>query len=173
MHLRLLGPPELVVDGRSADLGGPRQRIVLSLLALNAHRVTSVEHLLDAVWGDDPPSTARGQIQICISALRKLFPAADRIRTQPPGYALVLEPDELDIDVFDTLVGTAASTPRRIGRSRRSPRCGPPSRCGAGRRWPASTAPPSAGRPPGWTSAGRPPSRTCCGSTSPWAGTRS
>ena len=106
MELRLLGPPELVVDRRTIDLGGPRQRLVLTLLALNANRVTSVEHLLDAVWGDAPPSTARGQIQICISALRKLFgeSGSATIRTQPPGYVLTLGPGELDIDVFHARV---------------------------------------------------------------------
>lgn len=106
MELRLLGPPELLIAGRPVGLGGPRQRIVLSLLALNANRVTPVEYLLDAVWGDSPPSTARGQIQICISGLRKLFAEAglDAIRTQPPGYVLTLGPDELDIDLFHARV---------------------------------------------------------------------
>jgi DNA-binding SARP family transcriptional activator len=106
MELRLLGPPELVVNGQTLDLGGPRQRLVLTLLALNANRVTSVEHLLDAVWDDAPPSTARGQIQICISALRKLFgeSGSAAIRTQPPGYVLTLGPGELDIDVFHARV---------------------------------------------------------------------
>ncbi|WP_051772354.1 AfsR/SARP family transcriptional regulator [Saccharothrix sp. NRRL B-16314] len=106
MELRLLGPPELVVDGQVIDLGGPRQRLVLTLLALNANRVTPVEHLLDAVWDDDPPSTARGQIQICISALRKVFAGAGSaaIRTQAPGYVLAVAPDELDIDVFHARV---------------------------------------------------------------------
>lgn len=107
MELRLLGPPELVIDGRSVNLGGPRQRVVLCLLALNANRVTPIEKLLDAVWGDSLPSTARGQIQICISALRKLFaavPGRTVIRTQPPGYVLSLEPGELDVELFHTRV---------------------------------------------------------------------
>ncbi|HEX6969748.1 MAG TPA: BTAD domain-containing putative transcriptional regulator [Micromonosporaceae bacterium] len=106
MELRLLGPPELIVAGHPVDLGGPRQRTVLSLLALNANRVTPVDRLLDAIWDDDPPSTARGQIQICVSALRKLLAGAGSatIRTQPPGYVLVLEPGQLDIDVFQARV---------------------------------------------------------------------
>src|SRR5690349_14834343 len=99
MELRLLGPPELVAADGPVDLGGPRQRTVLSILALNANRVTPVDHLLDAVWGDSPPPTARSQIQICISALRKLIARGGTmaIRTQPPGYVLTLGPDQLDI----------------------------------------------------------------------------
>ncbi|MEU7908338.1 BTAD domain-containing putative transcriptional regulator [Actinoplanes sp. NPDC049118] len=108
MELRLLGPPELVTAGGPIDLGGPRQRTVLSILALNAGRVTPVYHLLDGVWGDDPPPTARSQIQICISVLRKLIAGSQTmaIRTQPPGYVLTLAPDQLDIDRFHALVAT-------------------------------------------------------------------
>lgn len=105
--LRLLGPLEFVVDDQSLDLGGPRQRVVLSMLALNANRVTSVEQLIDAVWDTSPPSTARSQIQICISALRKLFGEAgrpDAIQTRPPGYLLHIAEESLDSEQFDSLV---------------------------------------------------------------------
>src|SRR6266568_6475689 len=110
VRLRLLGPLQLVVDGRSVDLGGPRHRIVLSLLALNANRLVSTDRLVDAVWGTSPPSTARTQIQICISALRKLFAAADlqdALQTRPPGYILRVSDDSLDSEHFTGLVADA------------------------------------------------------------------
>ncbi|WP_146108191.1 BTAD domain-containing putative transcriptional regulator [Actinokineospora auranticolor] len=108
--LRLLGPIEMVVDQRTLDLGGPRQRIVLAVLGLNANRVVPVEQLIDAVWDASPPSTARGQIQICISALRKLFGdagRADAIRTRPPGYLLELADDDVDSLRFNAMVTRA------------------------------------------------------------------
>jgi len=107
MRLRLLGPLEFVADRRWLDIGGPRQRVILSMLALNANRVTPVEQLIDAVWDTSPPSTARGQIQICISALRKLFGDAgqtDVIKTYPPGYLLEISASELDSEEFAGLV---------------------------------------------------------------------
>ncbi|MFC6091939.1 AfsR/SARP family transcriptional regulator [Saccharothrix lopnurensis] len=110
MGLRLLGPVELVLDGRSLDLGGPRQRVVLAVLGLNANRVVPVDQLIDAVWGVNPPSTARGQVQICISALRKLFGDAGRsgaIATRPPGYLLRLDADEVDSLRFAELVAAS------------------------------------------------------------------
>lgn len=110
MELRILGPLELIHGGRSLELGGPRKRVVLCALALNANRVTPVEQLLDAAWGDDPPGTPRVQIQIAISALRKLFADAGKphaIRTQPPGYLLELAPGELDVEQFTTLRASA------------------------------------------------------------------
>src|SRR6266568_353183 len=110
MTLRLLGPLELVAQGRSVDLGGPRSRIVLAMLALNANRVTSVGQLIDAVWDISPPATARSQIQICISTLRKLFHTAGQpnvIRTRPPGYLLSITEDDLDSEKFNSLVTVA------------------------------------------------------------------
>lgn len=89
------------------DIGGPRQRVVLAMLGLNANRVTPVEQLIDAVWDTSPPSTARGQIQICISALRKLFADAgqpDAIKTRPPGYLLEIPASELDSEQFASMV---------------------------------------------------------------------
>ncbi|WKE69710.1 BTAD domain-containing putative transcriptional regulator [Streptomyces sp. WP-1] len=119
MILRLLGPVELVHEGRSLDVGGPRQRIVLAMLGLDIGRTRSTEQLIDAVWGDAPPVTARGQIQVAISTLRKQFALAgrpDAIRTRAPGYAL--EPAACDVDSleFDRLV-TIAREDSRAGRA--------------------------------------------------------
>jgi DNA-binding SARP family transcriptional activator len=110
--LRLLGPPELLSDGRSIDIGGPRNRVVLAVLALNANRTTSIERLIDAVWETSPPATARSQIQICVSALRKLFDQAGIpwvIRSRQPGYLLEIPPADLDAEEFGRLVALARS----------------------------------------------------------------
>ncbi|WP_306748117.1 AfsR/SARP family transcriptional regulator [Saccharothrix yanglingensis] len=110
--LRLLGPVGLTSNGREYDLGGPRQRVVLAMLALNANRVVPVERLIDAVWSTTPPTTARTQVQICVSALRKIFfdaKVAMRIKTRRPGYQLEVDPHELDVEQFTSLVETARS----------------------------------------------------------------
>ncbi|MGH3760476.1 AfsR/SARP family transcriptional regulator [Actinophytocola sp.] len=110
LGLRLLGPLEFSVEGVELDLGGSRQRVVLAMLALNANRVTTVEQLIDAVWSTSPPTTARAQIQICISGLRKVLSdssVAAGIRTRPPGYLLEIPADELDTAQFAGLVETA------------------------------------------------------------------
>ncbi|WBB79882.1 BTAD domain-containing putative transcriptional regulator [Micromonospora sp. WMMD882] len=110
MGLRLLGPVELINGDRPLKLSGTRQRIVLAVLGLNINRVVPVDQLIDAVWGADPPTTARGQIQICISGLRRLFEDAGRaqaISTRPPGYLLQLETAEVDSLHFAALVADA------------------------------------------------------------------
>ena len=110
MALRILGPLEIVVDGESRRIGGPKERIVLAALVLKANRVTSIDHLVDAVWATSPPQSARIQIQKCVSLLRKLFgdsaqPGA--IKTYPPGYLLEIPAQDLDSEQFSALVATA------------------------------------------------------------------
>lgn len=110
IEVRILGPLVVIVDGKEVNLGGQRQRIVLSMLALNARRVTSVERLIDAVWATSPPSTARSQIQICISKLRKLITPAQEpeiITTREPGYLLEIPDWALDSSRFAALLASA------------------------------------------------------------------
>lgn len=110
VRLRLLGSLELHTGQREISVGGARQRIVLSMLALNHDRVTTVEQLIDAVWDTEPPSTARGQIQFCISALRKQFTDAGEptaITTDHAGYRLSTESIELDSVEFVQLVAAS------------------------------------------------------------------
>jgi DNA-binding SARP family transcriptional activator/tetratricopeptide (TPR) repeat protein len=110
MGLRLLGPLELVLDDRSYKIGGPRERVIVATLALKANRVTSVGHLVEAIWDDDPPPSARIQIQVCISGIRKLFRDAGQvgeIKTRSPGYLLDIPAGELDAEVFTSLVAEA------------------------------------------------------------------
>src|SRR5215211_3841260 len=98
MELRILGPLSARVNGRAVALGGPRNQAVLAFLALDPQRAASVERLVDAVWDDDPPATARAQLQMCVSVLRRAFAARGAtgvIETRPPGYLLRLGPGEL------------------------------------------------------------------------------
>lgn len=77
------------------------------MLALNANRVVALESLIDAVWDTSPPPTARAQVQICVSALRKIFSESGvpmRIRTRTPGYQLEIPPEQLDTEQFADLV---------------------------------------------------------------------
>jgi DNA-binding SARP family transcriptional activator len=110
LALRLLGPLELSIEGVDHDLGGTRHRIVLAMLALNANRVIPVDQLIDAVWDTEPPTTARAQIQICISGLRRVLAAPGstaHIRTRSPGYLLEIPDSDLDVAEFNSLVASA------------------------------------------------------------------
>ena len=108
MELRILGPLEAVDDdGQGIHLGGPRVRAVLGRLALQPNTVVATDTLIDAVWGETPPSSAPGALQVHVHALRKSL-GADRIVTRAPGYMLRLEHDELDATRFETLLEEGA-----------------------------------------------------------------
>ena len=90
MEFRVLGPLEVTDGGLTLALGGPRQRLVLASLIVEANHVVSTDRLIDRVWGDEPPDAARSALFAYISRLRKLLDAA-RIQARPPGYILVAD----------------------------------------------------------------------------------
>ena len=107
MRFRALGPLRVVVDGNECDIPAPRQRTVLAVLLLERNRLVPLPRLIDAIWADDPPATARSQVQICVSALRRLLlvpGGGDAIRTRSLGYELVVAPGECDLDDLDRLL---------------------------------------------------------------------
>jgi DNA-binding SARP family transcriptional activator/tetratricopeptide (TPR) repeat protein len=102
VEFRLLGPLEVVADGRSLDLGAHKQRALLGLLLLSANSAVPSDRLIDALWDDDPPETARKALQVYVAGLRKQL-GRDRLETRPPGYLLKVEPEELDAARFARL----------------------------------------------------------------------
>jgi DNA-binding SARP family transcriptional activator len=104
---QLLGPLEVHVPGAHVPIASSRQRIVLGLLLMSRSQVVTVDMLIDAVWDGEPPSSARGQIQICISALRRAIGIPGLIETKPDGYCIQGREGELDCDVFDAELAIA------------------------------------------------------------------
>src|SRR5437763_14289755 len=92
----VLGPFEVIGDdGASVPMGAPKQRAVLAVLLLRAGRFVSDEHLIDTVWGEDPPSAARAALQNAIHALRQR-PGGEPVRRQAAGYPPNLHSHTLD-----------------------------------------------------------------------------
>ncbi|GLZ30781.1 hypothetical protein Lesp02_29700 [Lentzea sp. NBRC 105346] len=102
---RLLGPVQVIVDGRSVALGGPKQRAFLAALVLGGGRPVSVDRLCRALWGDEPPSSSAANLRTYAAALRRL---GLRLVSQRPGYRL--EVDHCDLTEFERLLTTAAET---------------------------------------------------------------
>lgn len=103
----VLGPVELVEDGSTVDLGPQSLRFVLAVLLLDANRVVPVERLIDLIWPDEPPRSARTSVQVRISRLRALLPDSERLRTEGQGYALRVDPDQVDAHRFHRLLAAA------------------------------------------------------------------
>jgi predicted ATPase/DNA-binding SARP family transcriptional activator len=98
----LLGPLSVTRDGEPAAIGGQKRRALLAALLLAPNRVVSGDRLIDALWGEDPPDTARNTIQVYVSQLRKLLPEG-ALETAPPGYRLVVDPETVDLYRFARL----------------------------------------------------------------------
>src|SRR5258707_1081393 len=108
VEFRLLGPLEVLGGGGMHEVTSARQRIVLCTLLLHVDRAVPFAPLVDAVWNESPPVTARSQLQTCISGLRRQLAeihAGSEILTRPMGYMMVVNGDILDIQQFEQLVG--------------------------------------------------------------------
>ena len=108
LRFNVLGELEAVRDGAPLDLGPRKQRAVLAALLLSANRVVPTERLIDDLWGDEPPETARAALQVHVAGLRKaLGEDSVRLVTRSPGYVLEVEPGAVDLERFNELCARA------------------------------------------------------------------
>ena len=106
MDFRLLGPLEVVEHGRVLELSAAKQRALLAILLLDANEVVSTARLIEGLWPEEAPRTAAKSIQVYVSGLRKEL-GDGRLETRSPGYALRVEPGELDAARFEDLLAEA------------------------------------------------------------------
>lgn len=105
LHLRVLGPMTVELAGQEIEIGGPRLRSLLALLAARRGGPISTDGIISALWGEQVDSDARGTVQVSISRLRKVL-GAEAIVTRPSGYMLNVGPDALDAARFEKAART-------------------------------------------------------------------
>jgi DNA-binding SARP family transcriptional activator len=115
VHIHILGPVEIVADGREIPIAGKHQRALIAALASEAGRVVSGAQLIDTLWGDRPPATARTKLQGHVCAVRKALnnraqgtAARWPLLTRPPGYLLSIEGVSVDLLRYRSLLTDAA-----------------------------------------------------------------
>jgi DNA-binding SARP family transcriptional activator len=108
MEFRILGPVEVLDNGRALTLAGGKPRAVLALLLLHAGETLTTDRLIDELWGERPPAGAAKTLQMHISRLRKALGGPDGpaglIVTRERGYSLEIDPEQLDSYRFERLV---------------------------------------------------------------------
>jgi len=112
VEIRVLGPLEVVIDGRPVDLPSAKARLVLAALVVRANEVVSTDRLFEVLWGAQPPGSAANTLQTYVAHLRGAV-EPDRARrkvgqilvTRQPGYMLAIEPDGIDAVRFERLAG--------------------------------------------------------------------
>jgi YVTN family beta-propeller protein len=98
VDFRILGPLEVRGDEGELSLGGGKQRALLALLLIHQNELLSSDRLIEELWNEPPPTAAK-IVQNYVSQLRRVL-GDGRLQTQGRGYALRVEPNELDVDRF-------------------------------------------------------------------------
>ncbi|GAA2903652.1 hypothetical protein Acy02nite_28650 [Actinoplanes cyaneus] len=109
----VLGPVEAWAGDRRLRLGPPQQRTVLAAILLNEGLVASVGHLVEALWGEEPPAGAVKTVRTYVSRIRAVLePAGAQIESESGGYQLRVPPDRFDLARFRELTaGLSAPGP--------------------------------------------------------------
>ncbi|GHH31470.1 hypothetical protein GCM10017774_11100 [Lentzea cavernae] len=122
MEIVLLGTVGARSGGAEVDVGVRRHRFVLALLALEANSAVATDRIVDVVWREGPPRSARRMVHGIVSGLRSALSrhAADeevRLVSEGDGYALHCDPLRVDAHRFRALLRqarTADDDARRV-----------------------------------------------------------
>jgi DNA-binding SARP family transcriptional activator len=106
MEYRLLGTLEVVHEGRRVPIERRLSRVLLAFLLLHANEPVSVDRLVDELWGEAPPPTAKASLQNHVHRLRKAL-GAETIVLRAGAYELRVDPEEIDLRRFERLVAEA------------------------------------------------------------------
>jgi WD40 repeat protein/DNA-binding SARP family transcriptional activator len=132
VQFRILGPLSAFRDGETLSLGGERQRALLAVLLVHANETVSTERLIEQLFAHSGSGSGNGAnaIHVAVSRLRRALGdgagagAGAMLHTSHGGYALELEPEQLDASLFEALLdegrarlarGDAAGASDRLG----------------------------------------------------------
>ncbi len=117
-EFRILGPLQVVVAGEDRLVPGEKLQALLGRLLLEANRPVTTDRLIDDLWGERPPSTARQSLHAHVTRLRRLLETGDggdsALANDARGYILRVDEERLDATRFRRLVDTAREE-RRAG----------------------------------------------------------
>lgn len=118
LRFGVLGPVRAWRDEEPLPAGSPQQRALLAVLLLAEGRTATAGELIDALWGDDPPSQALAALRTYASRLRKAL-GPEVLVSESGGYAVRVGPGALDLAVARGLAEEAQGC-RAAGNLRRS-----------------------------------------------------
>jgi SARP family transcriptional regulator, regulator of embCAB operon len=111
MQFNLMGTLEVLERGQNLTPTAAKPRRVLAMLAVNASTMVGAEQLIDELWPDGPPVSAKTTVQTYVYQLRKLLgdscessPGKKILVTRPAGYVLAVPHNDVDIFRFQHLM---------------------------------------------------------------------
>ncbi|MFF0964341.1 BTAD domain-containing putative transcriptional regulator [Streptomyces sp. NPDC003703] len=110
----VLGPVRAWRGEEPLPTGSPQQRALLAALLLREGRTATAAELIDALWGEEPPSQALAALRTYASRLRKILDPGVLV-SESGGYAVRgLDAGALDLATAQDL-GTEADKARAAG----------------------------------------------------------
>ncbi|OEJ39529.1 regulator [Streptomyces agglomeratus] len=106
VRFSVLGPVRAWRGGESLNTGSPQQRALLAALLLRDGRTATASELIDAIWGEEPPSQALAAVRTYASRLRKALDPGVLV-SESGGYAIRAGADTLDLAVAQELAAGA------------------------------------------------------------------
>ncbi|MEV2231776.1 BTAD domain-containing putative transcriptional regulator [Streptomyces phaeochromogenes] len=107
LRFSVLGPVRAWRGADSLPTGSPQQRALLAALLLREGRTATAGELIDALWGEEPPSQALAAVRTYASRLRKVLDP-DVLVSESGGYAIrSLRDGALDLAVAQELATDA------------------------------------------------------------------
>ncbi|MCD9141272.1 AfsR/SARP family transcriptional regulator [Streptomyces albireticuli] len=112
MKFNVLGALEMVTDdGRSLELNTSKTGQVIALLLVRCRETVSSDTLLEELWGQRLPRSARTTLQTYVYHARQMFDRElpgqaghEVLVTRPPGYAILADEELVDSKRFERLV---------------------------------------------------------------------
>ncbi|WP_405881621.1 NB-ARC domain-containing protein [Streptomyces sp. NBC_01384] len=98
LRFSVLGPVRAWRGEDSLPTGSPQQRALLAALLLREGRTATAGELIDALWGEEPPSQALAAVRTYASRLRKALDPGVLI-SESGGYAIRLSGSESTLDL--------------------------------------------------------------------------
>jgi predicted ATPase/DNA-binding SARP family transcriptional activator len=112
MEFRILGSFEVIGTAGVLDLRGAKRRGLLACLVVHTGQPMSTDRLVEELWGDGGSDGAARTVQTYVSQLRKLLEGeAASLKTRPAGYALDVDPRDVDASRFEQEVAAAGAEP--------------------------------------------------------------
>ena len=109
MDFGVLGPFEVLDNGKPVNIGPRQQRALLALLLINLNRVVSTDRILEDLWHDDVADKEK-TLWVYISRLRATLEPqrspnskSSVLITRDRGYELTIEEERVDSNRFESM----------------------------------------------------------------------